>query len=330
MTRGKGSAEKTRKTPDKSNPPTNGATATPNVNTTTKRNEPDSGFSPQLTQEKRHASLPELFEAAKDCEQSTGMSMMDIAGIEKAVANALLNPVVHGKLAASISTAINKKLEKALSKYKKSVEDLEQAVDDIKTENVRLRSVCSDRDMELEIMKNYITALREDLHKLKNSTQMRDSIALDNKIDAQEQYGRRNSIRIHNLDCTTHEGVLNAVIDLGTSIDVEVRNLDVVRCHMIGKPRNNKCQAIVHFVHYWKRAEIIKNRHKLKGNPNKIFITEDLTRRNMSIVKPLLDLRSKGVICSVWTSDGRIFYKKSATNNPVLVRTWADVPDGLV
>ena len=140
------------------------------------------------------------------------------------------------------------------------------------------------------------------------------------------QYGRRNAVRIHNLLCTSHDGVLPAVIALGETIGVNINRADIVRCHMIGPQKNGKCQAIVKFVQYWKRAEFIRNRRRLKGNDEKTFITEDLTKRNMEVLNALFDLRSNHIINSAWSSDGRLFYKVSADSDPVLVRSINDIP----
>jgi hypothetical protein len=145
------------------------------------------------------------------------------------------------------------------------------------------------------------------------------AIAL-HQIDDQQQYGRRNTLRIHNLKCSTHDDVIPAVKQLGVTLGVDISRSEIIRAHMIGPSSNGKCQAIVKFVHYWKRSELFRNKRKLKVNVDGTFISEDLAANNMRLFKVLLSARKNGEISDAWTSDGRIFYKKDPVGPKVLVR----------
>jgi hypothetical protein len=52
------------------------------------------------------------------------------------------------------------------------------------------------------------------------------------------------------------------------------------------------------------------SKKNLKNNPEKIFITEDLTKTRQFIVKELNTQKRDNKIHSFWTFDGRILAKK--------------------
>ena len=83
---------------------------------------------------------------------------------------------------------------------------------------------------------------------------------------------------------------------------------------------------IVKFRYYKSKAAVCKAKSKLKNNPNKIFMTEDLTKTNHSIVQKLLQLRKAKQINGFWTQDAKIYLKVSADDDaPVRVNSLSDI-----
>ena len=221
-----------------------------------KRNKPDSGFSPPLTKEKRQSSVPDLFARSKS------ETPVENESIVKAVIAAFNSPQIYVKFVGELSKNLNRELDIKLAKIEKSTKELEKVVVDLKGENKRLREVCDKRDAEMNTLREELTFLRNEVKECKENVNGEysghDNETIEKSIDDLEQYGRRNAVRIHNLKCITHDGVMPAVIALGQQIGVKIDKTDIVRCHMIGKPKpNGVCQGIVKFVHYWKRAELI-------------------------------------------------------------------------
>ena len=64
---------------------------------------------------------------------------------------------------------------------------------------------------------------------------------------------------------------------------------------------------------------------KLKKNPAKIFLTEDLTKKNQSIIQKLVELRKNGDIDSFWTNDCKISAKTFEFSIPARVSSITDV-----
>ena len=78
-------------------------------------------------------------------------------------------------------------------------------------------------------------------------------------------------------DCETSVlDLLNATLGISVTAD------ETERCHPLGN------QVIVKSKYYKSKAVVFSAKGKLKNNPESIFMTEDLTKNNHSIVKRLL------------------------------------------
>lgn len=86
-------------------------------------------------------------------------------------------------------------------------------------------------------------------------------------------------------------------------------------------------QVIVRFLSYRIREKVYTAKKRLKGDPDKIFITENLTTFRTNIVKELADLKFKHDINAYWTNDGRIYAKKSESSTKQLIRNHDDILD---
>jgi hypothetical protein len=119
-------------------------------------------------------------------------------------------------------------------------------------------------------------------------------IELESRIEGQEQYPRRTSLRFHNIKVpvdqrgnvkhpvNTDELILNECNDkLGLDINLH----DIGRSHIIGKVKDGKSQVIVRFISYRTHNKVYSNRKCLKNHPDKIFITENLTKYRTELVK---------------------------------------------
>ena len=94
---------------------------------------------------------------------------------------------------------------------------------------------------------------------------------------------------------------------------------DIERCHYVGR---SKKQVLVKFCRYHDKRRIYINKKKLKNNPHKVFITEDLTKSNHKLFKILMEQQyERKSIFGFWTRDGNIFVKGRKDDNPIRVRT---------
>jgi hypothetical protein len=150
---------------------------------------------------------------------------------------------------------------------------------------------------------DYTLALKE--HSTEVDALYNKIIELESRIEGQEQYSRRTSLRFHNIKVpvdergnvkhpvNTDEFILNVCNDkLGLDINLH----DIGRSHIIGKVKDGKSQVIVRFISYRTRNKVYSNKKGLKNHPDKIFITENLTKYRTELVKQLAELKYNGLL----------------------------------
>lgn len=180
--------------------------------------------------------------------------------------------------------------------------------------------------LELQMSNNDKSRELIDLQKQVND--QRDRLqAMDAKLDAQEQYSRRNCVRV--FGCPERQGENTDAIVLKVAKDqlkVDLKLEDIERSHRVGPKREtfNKDSPrgiIVKFKSYRMRQEFISNRRKLKGQ--RMSIVEDLTARNQKLLN---DARTNEKVEQAWSKDGRVFVLLKGTNNHTrLIRNLQDI-----
>lgn len=147
-------------------------------------------------------------------------------------------------------------------------------------------------------------------------------------IEELEHYGRRNSLRFHNVPITKEE--LNKTDDKIVDIckqhlKIDITADDINRSHIIGKIHHESCQLICRFRNWKIKNQIFKQKKHLKSNANRIYITEDLTRYRQQLVSKIQIARKERKIESFWTNDGRLFLKKTSNSPKVLIKCVEDI-----
>ena len=162
-----------------------------------------------------------------------------------------------------------------------------------------------------------IAALKEEVGNLKTIVARQVD-----ELDEMEQYSRRNILNFNGLPESDGEDGVQLGIDLAKSVGVTVQKADIDRAHRIG-PRGRKTASgellhrplIVKFTSYVKREEVYSARRKLRESKpprtsglhgkdlKKVFITDNLTRRNQKVMFRARELRRRGQLWAAW-SDG--------------------------
>ena len=159
---------------------------------------------------------------------------------------------------------------------------------------------------------------------------------LESRIEGQEQYSRRSSLRFHNIKVSVDErgnvkhhvyidGLILNVCNNKLGLDINLH--DIGRSHIIGKVKDGKSQVIVRFISYRTRTKVHSNKKGLKNHQEKIFITENLTKYRTELVKQLAELKFNGLLYTYCTSDGRIFIKQNTTSCKLLINNRDDILD---
>nr|XP_022902362.1 uncharacterized protein LOC111415085 [Onthophagus taurus] len=106
------------------------------------------------------------------------------------------------------------------------------------------------------------------------------------KLDAHEQYSRRNNVRIFGISEKEKENVEEIVTDILTKKIEYLMPENAIECyHRVGKKTARPRAIIVKFLSRKYKDEVVRWRSKLKGT--KINIKEDLTQIRANHVKQL-------------------------------------------
>ncbi|KAB0800560.1 hypothetical protein PPYR_06300 [Photinus pyralis] len=147
------------------------------------------------------------------------------------------------------------------------------------------------------------------------------SIQVDARLDALEQYSRRNNLRLFGIKECSNENpdqLAIEVIQQKLNVNIELRDID--RSHRVGLPRDGKSRAIlIKFVSYRLRAEVFKKKKLLKGTH--YSIKEDLTKSRLSLLQ---EAASRYGGHNVWSYDGRVMVNYK--NKKVSIQTASDFP----
>jgi hypothetical protein len=132
---------------------------------------------------------------------------------------------------------------------------------------------------------------------------------IETSSDEQEQYGRRNALRMRNVPYDDIPKVKSRngkdVADTDSyvrdfcenKLGVSIPDLGIGRSHLLGPPNGEgKCNIIVKFVSYNVRQMVYTNRICLKDTGVRVFINEDLTKRRQTLVNELVPLRKANKI----------------------------------
>ena len=221
-----------------------------------------------------------------------------------------ITPVLTAIVAPLIKTAINEAVVNAVTAIEKgTISKIKTENEDLKKQISSVESVVKHQETELENKSKTISELQAKL----------DALTL--KVDGLEQYGRRTSVRLINMKIPAGKDCEKSVLELfNNTLGVPITADEIDRCHPLGN------QVIVKFRYYKSKAAVFKAKSKLKDHPDKIFMTEDLTKTNHSIVQKLLQLRKSKQIHGFWTQDAKIYLKVSDDDDtPVRVSSLSDI-----
>ena len=173
-----------------------------------------------------------------------------------------------------------------------------------------MQEIIDRQDARIFDLENEKDQLKKDFKKLSDDVQAHgDKLRNINlKLNAEEQYSRRNCLRLFGHPEKHKENTDKIIMDIAKEhLEIDLSVDQIERSHRIGpkiehpkdddKPRG----IIIKFKSYRTRNEIITNRRKLKGT--KYAIVEDLTVQNQILLK---QTRSNPKVKTAWSQDGRI------------------------
>ena len=187
-------------------------------------------------------------------------------------------------------------------KGEKQLVDLAESVKFMTSKFDELEKDRKEKEKIINNLKGEVSYLSEKLGKLEES------------IDAQQQYSRRNCLLLHGIEETKGEDTDDLVLEvLNDDMGLNISKTALDRSHRIGNPKTKKKSRpiIVKFVRYYDRRDVFVNKKCLKGKGKSI--TESLTAFRMQKLK---NARDEHGFFNVWTVDGKIMFKNSENGKP--------------
>ena len=135
---------------------------------------------------------------------------------------------------------------------------------------------------------------------------------LENLVDREEQYSRRNCLLVHGIAETNDENTDDLVLKtINEKLDVDIAEKEIDRSRRIGREKDGlrPKPVIVKLTRYNTRKKVFASKRELKGTG--VSITESLTAKRR---EQLNKTREEHGFNNMWTTDGRIHFKRPNEN----------------
>ncbi|CAG2226265.1 unnamed protein product [Mytilus edulis] len=202
------------------------------------------------------------------------------------------------ELKTSLKSAITEAIQDAIKPLNAIINQQQLKITSLETENTQLKQhvdkALSDASERYEKFRNLGNAIFTSMAENKG---LKEEVAtLNADIEELEQYGRRTSLRFHNVplskeDLQKTDNIIVDIANLKLGISPPLCVNDINRSHIIGKIEGGKAQLICRFRNWKIKNSIYMSKKKLKNNSAQIFITEDLTRDRQELIKRLNQLK---------------------------------------
>lgn len=304
-----------------------------------KRGQPESpdGLSPNIKQTERQtrarqdsdnvqqnvSNLPTIVETSGKGDEINTVDSETVVKLSNVVISTLSNTTFIDSIIPMIS--------KHVIKYIQSTVD-DMVAESVRTQTEPLIKQIEDNHHTIKCQSDQIAKQSVEIQTLRDKINKIDEV--ENRIEEQEQYSRRTSLRFNNVPAPVdNKGQIIMPINTDQLVlDICNKNLkqsisieDIGRSHPIGETKNGKISVIARFLSYRKRQLVYSNKRALKDNPNKTFITENLTKKRYGLIKQLGELKYQNKIHAFWTHDGTILVKQTQSSRIMPVRSQDDI-----
>ena len=129
--------------------------------------------------------------------------------------------------------------------------------------------------------------------------------------DSNEQYSRRNNLRISGIPITEGENTDEKVLKLSNEVGANLELSDIDRSHRVGPMKDGKRAIIVKFTSYRARQQLYGVRRNLRKSERykNTYINEDITAYRSKILFSARNLVRSGKLKAAYSGDGKIFLR---------------------
>jgi len=257
--------------------------------------------------------LMDMSSGTRSSRSGSSSKMEDVISVT--ITAAEVESIVHKAVSQAV-TDIKELFNSKLEALESRVQILEDRLSELENSSVSNGSEQSQVQMTTE--------LTTELQAMRSET--RESLLSSND---NEQYSRRNNVRILGFKPNEREGCRSAAVRFIKNVlkVSSVCNDDIEVAHMAAglsestANQQRRLSMVVRFCRRDKRDQVIRSRRILKGTH--YAVTEDLTTLN---VKTMNRLRNSDEVRATWSWNGKI-YAIMSNGNKVLVRPFQPISE---
>lgn len=160
---------------------------------------------------------------------------------------------------------------------------------------------------------------------------------LENRLEEQEQYSRRNTIEVYGIPHEKNEDIVQVVKEVGKALDFEITTSMIDACHRMGGrpgPSNTTAGIIVKFVSRLDKEELLRRR-RVKRNlstrhmnlrvDQPVYINESLTPARRKLMAEARQVKREKNIRFLWVRNGKLFMRKEESAPVIHISCQADL-----
>lgn len=256
------------------------------------------------------------------CTQFTAIKN-DIQGLRGEIKN--LGETLTEKLRAEMNN-METKFEAEINSVTLRADELETNV------NASFHHAEETHKEEMDALKKTFKKQTDEMREISDG-QDREIVRLQEMAEEQEQYSRRNAIRILGIPESKDEKCEQLALEIfNVKMGLSIRQDMIDRAHRVGRPvahnamdtggkTVNKRPIILKFTSYRYKRLVMQKKRELKGK--KVMVVEDLTRYRAILVKKALN---NPRVSATWTSDGRVLVKRKDNDRILHIKCARDLP----
>ena len=237
------------------------------------------------------------------------------------------------------------KVSEDIAEMKSSLQFLCKSFDEIKVSNKQLKDALLEMKKSNDTMNKRIDLLES---KLQSKDEHIDRLV--GSMDLLEMNSKKNNVIISGLDLQARSyaratsgndhgeengtgnqsggeftGLRQKVAEfVKKSMGVQLQTSDIVACHELPSRKGERVKpVIVSLINNAVKRDVMMGRKKLKGT--RIYVNEQLTKKNAALFKKARDLKKQATIDSTWTYNGKVFLKKSQSGSPIEITAEEDL-----
>ena len=173
-------------------------------------------------------------------------------------------------------------------------------------------------------LQNELAELKEDYNESLNHVEQDLRIQIDDTWEyavRNEQYSRKNNIRIYGLEENPDENLQEKIIGLAKEeLGVEIKDKEIEIAHRIGQTRRSQSKpraVIIKFLSNKSKMQLLSKRKLLKGKS--IAVMEDMAS---DLAKRLKKFKDKSSVEKAWFVNGKIRFIQRGDTGIQELRGW--------